>query len=554
MRKTGTDRAQAHSAALLFCLILAAGSAVAAAEPGDEVAAKADVRPNILLLVADDLGYADLGVYGSDIRTPNIDALASQGVIFTQFHTAPMCSPTRAMLLSGNNNHVAGIGRQSSSGLLKEYMPGYEGHLSDRVAPLPRVLQAAGYHTYTTGKWHLGTEKEHSPRAAGFERSFNLVEGAASHFDGRGFDHGRSIYREDGEEADYPDGEYSTELYTNRLMEFIEANRGDGRPFFAFAAYTSPHWPLQVPKDELDRYAGAYDEGYDVLREKRFDSLKAAGIIPDTSALPPRWEKIRPWVELSAEQQKRESRKMELYAAMVENLDGHVGRLLDYLKKNGLYENTLVVFMSDNGAAGGDFYNHDYFKDYIRSLYNNDYDNMGGPDSFVSYGEPWAEAGSAPFKRQKRYTSEGGITAPMIIAGSGVDRVAQINRAYVTVMDLAPTFIARARAQYPGDGSVQPMLGESMVPFLAGASDRVHAPDYVTAQFHRNRAYLRQGRWKITQIEVPFTESGFELYDLETDPGETTDLAGTQPEKYSELTALWRQQVKQLGIILPGDL
>jgi arylsulfatase A-like enzyme len=517
-------------------------------------AGEVEPRPNILLIVADDLGYADLGVFGSDIRTPNIDALAAKGMLFTQFHTAPMCAPTRAMLLSGNNNHVAGMASQGPEGFLQQNVPGYEGHLSDRVAPLPGVLQAAGYHTYTAGKWHLGTEKEHSPKAAGFERSFNLVEGAATHFDGRGFENAPSIYRGDGELVDYPKGEYSTALYTDRLIGFIDSNKNDGQPFFAFAAYTSPHWPLQVPADELDRYAGVYDNGYDTLREQRFESLKAADIIPDSATLPPRWEEITPWAELSPEQQKRESRKMELYAAMVENLDGHVGRLLNFLKANDLYENTLIVFMSDNGAAAEDFYYHDYFRDYIQALYDNRYENMGGPDSFVSYGPQWAEAGSAPFKRHKGYTSEGGITAPMIVAGNGVGRHSEINHSYLTVMDIAPTFIALAGAKYPDDGSVQPMRGESMAALLEGSSDRVHADDYITSQHFEGRAYLRQGRWKITQLEQPFDESGFTLHDLRADPGESIDLAEQYPEKLTELLVLWRQQRKEMDIILPLDL
>jgi arylsulfatase A-like enzyme len=537
----------------LALIVLSASHAVSAT-PTNPQSSGSEARPNILLIVADDLGYADLGVYGSDIRTPNIDALARDGVLFTQFHTAPMCAPTRAMLLSGNNNHVAGMGRQHPAGALKEHMPAYEGYLSDRVAHLPSVLKAAGYHTYTTGKWHLGTEKEHSPLATGFERSFSLMDGAATHFDGRGFENAPSIYRADGELVDYPDGAYSTELYTDRLIRFIDSNKSDGRPFFAFAAYTSPHWPLQVPENERNRYAGVYDDGYDALRERHFESLKRAGIIPQSSTLPPRWDEITPWEDLSGEQQKREARKMELYAAMVENLDGHVGRLLDYLKSNGLFENTLIVFMSDNGAAAEDFYDHEGFRDYIQARYDNAYENMGGPDSFVSYGPQWAEAGSAPFKRHKGFTSEGGITAPMIIAGKGVGRTNEINPTYITVMDLAPTFIDLAAAQYPDDGSIQPMRGENMRAFLEGSSDAVHGQEYITTQFHRNRAYLRQGRWKITQLELPFDEANFALYDLSSDPGETIDLSQQQPEKRAELIELWRQQRQELGLVLPQDL
>ena len=511
-------------------------------------------RPNILLIVADDLGYADLGIFGSDIRTPNIDELARQGLRFSQFHTAPMCAPTRAMLLSGNNNHVAGIGRQSPSPPLKGNPPGYEGHLSDRIAPLPQVLAEAGYHTYMAGKWHLGTEAEHSPKAAGFERSFGTVEGAASHFDGRGFETGPNIYREDGELTDWPEGAYSTNIYTDKLIGYIESNRGDGRPFFVFAAYTSPHWPLQVPENERDRYAGAYDAGYDALRESNFANLKAAGIVPNNSKLPPRNEDITAWTDLDKEQQRRESRKMELYAAMVENLDDNVARLLTYLKENDLYDNTLIVFMSDNGAANADFYNRGPYVDYIRERYDNSYEKMGGPDSFVSYDDEWAEAGSAPFRLIKTYASEGGIVAPMIVAGPGVSAHDEIRSSYVTVMDIAPTLIELAGAYYPDDGSVEPMRGTSLTPLLRGETDIIHPDDEAMILFHRNQAFVRQGKWKLTSTHKLFAESRFTLHDLDADPGETTDLSKSNPKKRAELIEIWRSQRKALGIVLPQDL
>jgi arylsulfatase len=513
-----------------------------------------DSRPNILLIVADDLGYADLGVYGSDIRTPNIDALAAEGILFTQFHTSPLCAPTRAMLLSGNNNHVAGVGRMNASGPLQIHVPGYETHLSDRIAPLPRLLREAGYHTYTTGKWHLGDEQEHSPTAAGFERSFNLMHGGANHFNSVGFTAGGSLYRENGEAVPWPDGAYSTDLYTDRLIGFIDEGNDDGRPFFALAAFTSPHWPLQVPDEDLDLYAGRYTDGYDRLREERFASLKAAHIIPEASELPPRNPAIRPWTDLTPGQQRIEARKMQLYAAMVENLDRHVGKLVDYLKSNGLYESTLIVFMSDNGAAGEDFFHVGDFRDYLQGKYDSAYGNMGRATSFVSYGPQWAEAGSAPFSRYKGYSREGGIVAPMIIAGAGVASRGTINRSYVTVMDVAPTLLEVADARYPSDGSVQPMLGTTMRPLLSGTAPAVHDSTYVTTLYHAGHAFLRQGRWKLVNLEPPFSETAFQLFDVEADPGETTDLSAIQPDRRAAMIRLWREHRIRLGIILPGDL
>lgn len=511
-------------------------------------------RPNILLIVADDLGFNDLGAYGSNINTPNIDTLAQQGMLFTQFHTSPKCAPTRAMLLSGNNNHVAGMARQSTKSLAGQKVPGYEASLSDRILPFPKLLQASGYHTYTVGKWHLGTTPETSPTAAGFSRSFSLLDGAGNHWDNVGFFEGGSTFWADGDYTKYPDGEYSTQLYTTKLIEFIDSQQNSQQPFFAFAAYTSPHWPLQVPEHQLDLYKGVFDEGYDVLREANFERAKAVGVIDASHRLPPRNESITPWVDLSPEQQKRESRKMELYAAMVENLDQHVGRLITHLKSRGLYDNTLIVFMSDNGAAAEDFYHKGPFVEYLQKHYDNSFDKMGGKESFVSYGPQWAEAGSAPFSRHKTYPSQGGIVTPLIMAAPFIKAKPETNNTYLTLMDLAPTFLELAGVEYPTSEKLRPMLGASMLPFLIGNKTQVHNKEYVTTLFHGGRAFLRQGDWKITMLSEPFEESKFELFNLSDDPGETENLAGTHPEKYKELINLWRVERAKLGIILPEDL
>jgi arylsulfatase len=518
--------------------------------------AHAEDRPNILLIVADDLGYSDLGVYGSDIATPTIDALAGRGLLFTQFHTAPMCAPTRAMLLSGNNNHVAGMARQSPAGIVQSRVEGYEAHLSDRIAPLPRVMRDAGYHTYTVGKWHLGTTREHSPWAAGFERSFNLMQGAGNHYDEVGYVEGGSLYMSDGKPVDYPDGRYSTDLYTETLLEFIDSNLSDGKPFFAFAAYTSPHWPLQVPDEDLDLYRGQYDDGYDVLRERRLDSLRQAGIIPASAKLPARYNELPVWNDLSNEQQRREARKMELYAAMVTNLDRHIARLFKYLDDHNLTDNTLIVFMSDNGAAAEDFYNDQTrrFFDYVRANYDNSLPNMGKPNSFVSYGPQWAEAGAAAHRMHKTHTTEGGMIAPMIIAGPDIAHKAAKTSAYTTVMDLMPTFLDLADTEYPDDPNLVPMAGESMLDLLTGERDTVHSDTYVTVLSHRGRSFIRQGDWKLTHAASPFSEAGFSLYNLAQDQIEAVDLSEREPERFQHLLELWRTERKRLGIILPEDL
>ena len=509
--------------------------------------------PNILLIVADDLGYADLGSFGGDISTPNLDELAKKGIRFSRFHTAPVCAVTRAMLLSGNNNHIAGMGSQQ----LQTKVAGYEGHLTDRIIPLPDLLRTAGYHTYMAGKWHLGDKLEHGPQAKGFEHSFSIKgEGGANHFSNAGIFPETPIteYTEDGEKAEWKEGDYSTDFYTDKLISYIDRHREDGKPFFTFAAYTSPHWPLQVEEKYWRKYEGRYDEGYEVLKEKRFESLKKAGFIPENAVLPPSHPNVKPWDSLSPDEQKKEARKMELYAGMVDNLDYNIGRIITYLKETGQYENTLIVFMSDNGAAAEDFYYSSYYGPFIQENYSDDYAEMGKENSFISYGPQWAEAGSAPFKFYKGFTTEGGINTPMIIAGPGIENQGSINDSFLTLMDFAPTFYELADISYPDkwkEKAVKPLLGKSLVPLLSGKSDSVHDSTYVFGLEHRGYAMIRKGDWKIVNIERPFLLDNFRLYNLKSDLAEQNNLTETFPEKYQEMLGEWEKFSKEVGVVIP---
>lgn len=523
------------------------------------VSQKKDVRPNILLIVADDLGYSDLGCFGGEIRTPNIDYLAGHGLRFSQFHTGPTCAVTRAMMLSGNNNHVAGMGNQDIL-LIQSPMigkPGYEGHLSQRIIPMPLLLQQSGYHTYLSGKWHLGIDESDSPVHNGFEKSYCLLQGGSNHFNNIGIepDDTLALFRENGRMVEYPEGQYSSELYTKKLIEFIKSdNQGEvQQPFFAFASYTSPHFPLQVPDDYLNRYEGDYDMGYDSLRVLRFNALKETGMIPLDAALPPRLDYITPWDSLSAEKKKSESRKMELYAAMVDNLDYHVGQLIQFLKLEGVFNNTIIIFISDNGASGNDFYNEGWSRDFIRAHYENSYENMGKAYSFVSYGPQWAQAGAAPFNRYKGYTTEGGTNTPFIISGKNIPATGEIRDAYFTVMDLAPTFYELAGVSYSGTlgtAKTKPLLGNSMLPYLQGLSPTIHDQNYGTGMEHRGKTFYRKGDWKIVNLEAPYDEAKMMLFNIATDLGETTDLRNTQSEKFEELLNEWKQFIQENEIII----
>ncbi len=499
-----------------------------------------DSKPNIVLILADDLGFGDIGCYGGDIKTPNIDALANSGIRFSSFHTAPMCAPTRAMLLSGNDNHIAGMGRQST---VKDIF-GYEGCLTERIVTIPALLRDKGYHTYMAGKWHLGKKPESDPYRKGFERSFALLNGAGNHYSNKSvLNGGYSNYTENGDSTSWEDGKYSTDFYTDKLIEYIDENKEDGQAFFAYAAYTSPHWPLQVDKKYWEKYKGKYNDGYEKLRERRLKSLKKTGIIPQNTTLPPIHKSVVSWDSLTNNEKMEEARKMELYAGMVDNMDYNIGRLIKYLKDANMYDNTLFVFMSDNGAAYRDFIKSNRYK-VLGKYYNDDYDNMGNENSYISYGPQWAEAGSAPFRYFKDYATQGGTNTTMILSGACVERKNEIHHGFTSLLDIAPTFYEMAGITYPetyNGKEAYPLKGNSLVPFISGKTNKIHDENYVFAIEHNGHAMVRKGDWKITNFIRPFKEENFALYNIKNDIGEQNNLKNQYPDKYEEMILEWKK-------------
>ena len=531
---------------LFFSVLLASTIMLSCTKQEKEITKK----PNIVLIVADDLGFGDIGCYGGDIKTPNIDKLSHRGIKFSSFHTAPMCAPTRAMLLSGNDNHIAGMGSQ---GNVTDVF-GYEGRLTNRIVTIPALLKQSGYHTYMAGKWHLGKTPESNPHQKGFEHSFVLLEGAGNHYNNRSALYNKlSSYTEDGNPTSWTEGNYSTDFYTDKLIEYIDSDKRDNKPFFAFAAYTSPHWPLQVDKKYWEKYKGLYDDGYEKLRERRLVSLKKAGIIPKNAISPPSHVRVMPWDSLSKQEQRKEARKMELYAGMVDNLDHNIGRLMKHLKDIGEYKNTLFVFMSDNGAANRDFINDDRFTN-LKEYYNDDFDNMGNANSYISYGPQWAEAGSSPFRYYKDFATEGGTNTTMIICGPNVNRKNEIHHGFTSLLDLAPTFYEMANLTYPKayqGNKVYPLKGNSLIPFVSGKSNEIHDSTYVFALEHYGNAMLRKGNWKITNFTRPFKIDNFALYNLSNDIGEQINLKELEKEKYAELLNEWIKFSDEVKIQTP---
>jgi len=511
---------------------------------------------NIVLIVADDLGYSDLGCFGSEVSTPNIDALARQGQLFTNFYTAATCSPSRAMLLSGTDNHVAGLGNMAEHVVYFPQQvgkPGYEGHLNNKVISIAQLLKDKGYHTYLSGKWHLGLTPEQSPTAKGFERSFALLDAYANHFHP---DVQANPFWEDGYYTGYPKGKYSSDLYTDKMISFIKKDHSDNKPFFLYAAYTAPHWPLQAPPEFIEKYKGKYDIGYDSLRALRFIALKKKGLVADSvqlPALPPlkgelynaSTRPLLPWTSLSKDEQRIEARKMEIYAAMIDNMDYNIGRLLQFLKDIDEYDNTFFVFLSDNGP---DVFELNETPDKL-----NPYPDMGTSNSFIAYGPQWAHASSAVNRLYKGYCTEGGIHCPMIIKLPYQQNGNAITNAFTTIMDLAPTFLDIAGGSYPSSyegHAVVPYKGVSLLPFLNRKTKYVHDENYVMGWELFGRCAVRKGKWKITKTEPPFGKGVFELFDMENDPTESHDLSRVYRGKYAEMLKEWKVYLKENGVIL----
>lgn len=528
-----------------MALGLMAASMMASADNAD--------KPNFLLIVADDLGYSDIGAYGGEIETPSLDALADEGIRMTNFHTAPTCSPTRSMLLSGADSHQAGIGNMAELLTAEQKgKPGYEGYLNDLVATLPEVLRDNGYSTSMAGKWHLGRTEELSPAARGFDHSYVLVQGGASHFDdGRaiiGVDP-KAIYLEDGKQVEVPEGFFSSDFYADKVIDYIDA--AEDKPFFSFLAFTAPHWPLQAPESYINKYEGRYDEGYEAIRQQRVDKMKEMGLIGHELAANVPFDELPSWDELTDEQRKIEARKMEVYAAMVDNMDHNIGRVMEHLEKTGELDNTVVLFISDNGADGNSPEVLPRNEEWIASEYDNSYENIGRPDSYIWYGAQWGQVSAAPYPMWKAYTSQGGLLVPAILSLPG-ESGGEINHEFFHVMDVMPTFLELAGIEQPtspyNGREIFDIQGVSMLPGLDGKAEK----DRVVGWELLGRAAVRKGNWKIRLLEQPYGPGEWQLFNLADDPTETTDLAAEKPEKLKEMLGEWDEYIRRNGVI-PAD-
>ncbi|MDX1405228.1 MAG: arylsulfatase [Woeseiaceae bacterium] len=521
------------------------------------VASAADERPNIVLIIGDDIGFSDIGAFGSEIRTPNLDSLANEGVKLTNFHAAPTCGPTRSMLLTGVDHHLAGAGI-NRAGLFRvtelQGRPGYEGYLNDSVVTFVQLLNDAGYHTYATGKWDPGNRPGQLPGDHGFDRSFVMAAGGASHFDdmaGTTRPVPVAPYFEDGKRVEnLPKDFFSSEFYTDRIIDYIESN-DDERPFLAYLSFTAAHWPLQVPDEWLDRYADEYEEGWQAVREARFSRQKDLGVIAAHAELSPGHPQVQDWDTLLPAQRQVELKRMRIYAAMIENMDHHIGRLLSALDERVTDRETVIIFMSDNGAEGNaidGILDNSY---WIPSHFDNRLENLGRRGSYMWLGLGWGDAAVSPFTLFKSYTTAGGLRTPAIIHSSSGRFNRGMKDAVVTVRDIGPTLLELADVEqhdgrYKGR-TVHRMSGKSLVDYLNGERDTVHGNEPLGWELYASRALIK-GEWKAVRIFPPAGSGEWQLFNLKTDPTENYDLAGDYPKVMAELIADWDAYAKANGV------
>ncbi len=505
-----------------------------------------ETKPNIVLILADDLGYADIGCYGGDIETPNLNSLASQGVMFTQFYNTARCCPSRASILTGLHPHQTGLGAMINNSTNEP--AGYTGEINDKCVTLAEVLRGVGYSNYMTGKWHVsgsvdGSDKHNWPIQRGFDRYFGIIDGASSYFDPL-----MLVYDNDTL-LNYPQEFYLTDAISDTTVNFIDQHLHNypDQPFFMYVAYTVPHWPLHALPEDIEKYKGKFDVGWDKLREEKLMRMTNIGLIEPEWDLSDDGPDILSWNEV--ENKRWELERMEVYAAMVDCMDQGIGRIVRKLEKEGQLENTLIMFLSDNGACSEIWSdNTSWVKRYGPTItkkglivdYSNDGSkNPGTPDTYYSYGREWAHYSNTPFRNYKSNTYEGGISSPFIVYWPGKTETNKVLRKQLAgIIDIMPTLVEVSGAKYPelyNGNVIFPMEGESLVRTICNNEELLRDAYYV--EHIGNRGMIVNSRWKI----VKSGRKSWQLYDLEKDRTETNDLSKLKNEMTKELSDKWER-------------
>ncbi|MEO1437953.1 MAG: arylsulfatase [Bacteroidota bacterium] len=503
-----------------------------------------------MLILLDDAGLMDLGPFGGEAATPNIDALAAQGMRFTNYHSSPVCAPSRAMLLTGSDSHFTGV--PNIPEFLSEEQqqwPGYQGVLNNKVQTIATRLKGVGYNTYMVGKWHLGHSDANLPSKRGFDRTFILDASGADNYEAKGYLPIKvtAQWYQDGVPVSLPEDFYSSKTYVDKTIEFMEEESNQVQPFFSFLSFQAVHIPLQAPAEYVEKYRNLYQDGWLSLREQRFEKAKELGIIPPDVALGDMLPVLRKWDQLTEAEQEEAANDMAVHAAMLEAMDVHVGRYIDYLKAQGLYENTVFVVTSDNGPEGGYPQGDPIVKQWLKwQGYHRDGDRLGEANYYGAIGTEFASATASPFAFFKTYTGEGGLRVPLILSGPSIPPGE--NSAFTMVTDIAPTLLELAGLDVSMLQSEVPISGKSLNPLLAGEVDRIYASDEPVGIESAGSAALFKGDWKVMRNAKPHGDVQWRLYHIVEDPGETKDLSEAYPEKFAELIKDYVDYADAVGV------
>lgn len=501
-------------------------------------------KPNVILIMVDDMGYSDLGSYGSEISTPNLDRLAKEGTRLREFYNNSICAPTRASLLTGQYQHKAGVGYFD----VNLGLPAYQGYLNKESLTLGEVFRSGGYSTLLSGKWHVGSEDQAQwPNQRGFDKFYGILKGASNYFDTKPlpFGKGYPVMLLKNNEKQYPkeDSYYFTDEIGKNAIEFLDEQNKENKPFFLYLAFTAPHWPLRAKPEDIAKYKGKFDKGWDVLRENRIQKLKENGIILPNQTISKRDEEVPEWNKLTYDEKQFWKAKMEVYAAMVDNMDQNVGKVLKKLKDLKKDQNTLIVFISDNGAQGG-FSTYNPLK---RGLVKND-GPVGTSGSFDYQEQNWASLSNTPFRQYKNDMHEGGFSSPFIAWFPSKIKAGRIDKGTGHIIDLAPTFYELAGIEYPTAYKgikTNPLAGKSLLPVLFDNVSEVDRGAPLFWERAGNRA-VRDGKWKLVST---YPKYKWELYDLEKDRGETQDIADSNLAIVNKLSASYNDWALKTGVV-----
>ncbi len=500
------------------------------------------LKPNIILILADDMGFSDIGCFGSEIKTPNLDSLASKGIRMTQFYNASRSCPSRASLLTGLYQHQAGVGDMVSD----LGYPSYQGYLNEDCITLAEALKYNGYNTFMSGKWHVGGRPEVHPLKRGFNRYFGLIDGAGSYFERKAYRLNQQPPRWMLDSIDYDPTEtgfYLTDAITDYAISFLKEDQSDKDPFFLYLAYTAPHWPLHALPEDIARYRGSYLKGWDVIREERYQRMMKMGILNESSILSPRDEMAPDWDSLSDDDKDMWDLRMAVYAAMIDRLDQNIGRIVNYLTETDEISNTMIIFMADNGGC------HEPIKN--RGNYLPTSAETGTRESFDSYEYPWANVSNTPFRMFKHWVHEGGISTPFIAYYPGRIPGGRVYHQPGHIIDIMPTLIDISGGIYPEEFNgrdILPMEGVSLLPAFSGKD--TERPNPLFWEHEGNRA-VRDGDWKLVS-EYDYSKKEFrawELYNLSEDRAELYDLSFDYPDVRDDLIREYEAWTARSGVV-----